>query len=84
MACDAETETEIEELKEDLVAIRAAIRAILNGAQSYRLDTSQTAQTVTRADLGSLRLMRRDLTEELKNLQAQCSGAGVTRVVPSW
>jgi len=77
MACCTDDElAEIEALKVDLAAVRTALRAILSGAQSYTLDTSQTRQTVTRADIGSLRLMRNDLTNELRTLENKCNGGG--------
>ena len=53
--------------KEMVVALEDAILAIANGAQTYMLDTGQTRQSVTRADLGSLRLQLR----EAENLVAE-------------
>lgn len=38
-----------------IVAVEAAILALSSGAQSYTLDSGQTRQTVTKADIASLR-----------------------------
>lgn len=84
MACDVETEEELVELRADLAAVRAAIRAILGGAQQYSLDTGQTRQVVTRADLGSLRLMRNELRTEIKDLESQCNGGASVYILPSF
>ena len=45
------------EIKTRITAIETAIDAILLGAQSYKLDTGQSSQTVTRAELPGLRKM---------------------------
>jgi 3'-phosphoadenosine 5'-phosphosulfate (PAPS) 3'-phosphatase len=84
MACDAETEEELAELKADLAAVRAAMRAILSGAQQYSLDTSQTRQVVTRADLGSLRLLRNELRNDIRELETQCAGGASVYVMPGF
>lgn len=84
MACDPELQAEIDATVADLAAVRAAINAVLTGSQSYRLDTSQTSQAVTRADLGELRRMRNDLRNELAQLRAQCNGGAVFRVTPGF
>ena len=84
MATAVEIAAELVELKADYAAIRVAMRAILGGAQSYTLDTSQTRQTVTRADLGSLRLLRQNLLLEIANMEASISGGRTIRVNPAW
>lgn len=71
-------------LKEDLALVRVAIRAILGGAQSYSLDTSQTRQSVTKADLSSLRLMRDQLRSEVMALESQRDGGGTFVGRPGW
>jgi hypothetical protein len=58
--------------------------AVLTGAQSYELDTSQTRQRVTRADLGMLKELRSELRSELALAKDKCGGCGGTHVVPSW
>jgi hypothetical protein len=66
-----------------IVAYENAILALAGGAQSYSLDTSQTRQTVTKADLGSLRLQLNELENRLAVLDARLCGAG-TRVIPGF
>lgn len=53
-----------EELEEYLANIQAAINALLKGAQSYRLGD----RSVTRANLTELRKTRRELLNELQQL----------------
>jgi hypothetical protein len=69
-------EARIERTKAMIVAYEAAIEAIANGAQSYSLDTGQTRQTVTKANLGSLRKHLDSLENRLSSLQARLCGAG--------
>ncbi len=85
MDCDerAEILEEIEETKAQLVQVNAAISAILTGSQSYTLDTGQTRSTVTRAQLGELKTMRRELKAELDALRMRL-GRGRTHVVPGF
>lgn len=66
-----------------IVAYENAILALAGGAQSYSLDTGQTRQTVTKADLGSLRLQLNELENRLSVLDARLCGAG-TNVVPGF
>ncbi len=66
-------------------AYNAAILAlVVNGVQSYQLDTGQTRQLVTKANLASMRIVRDGLLNEVATLEARLCGAGVTRVVPGW
>ncbi len=66
-----------------LLAIDAAILALSTGAQSYTLDTGQSRQQVTKADLAQLRLMAQQLESELATIDARLCGASV-RVVPDF
>lgn len=84
MACTEAIEDELDELRGELAQVRAAITAILGGAQQYSLDTGQTRQVVTRANLGTLRIMRTDLRNEIRLLEAQCDGGAATRVIPGF
>lgn len=54
-----------------------------NGVQSYTLDTTQSRQTVTRADIPALNTMIDSLYNRLTMLQARLSG-GSTNVRPGW
>jgi hypothetical protein len=70
-----------------IVAIETAILVLATGSQSYSFDTGQTRQTVTKADLGSLRLLLKELEERRDKLRSQL-GLGSpglqTRVIPGW
>lgn len=71
--------------KQLAIAYNAAILALaVTGVQSYQLDTGQTRQLVTKANLASLRTVRDGLLNEVATLEARLCGAGVTRVVPGW
>lgn len=67
---DADTAT-LDALTAQLAAIDAAILAVLAGSQSYSIDTGQTRQTVTKADIGSLRLLRKEIKDEIAALNAK-------------
>lgn len=58
-----------------IIAYEDAILALSTGAQSYRLDTGQTAQTVSKAELGSMRLELDQLDNRLSTLCARRDGA---------
>lgn len=55
--------------KKEIVALEAAILAVAGGMQQYTLDTGQTRQTVTKANLGSMRLQ---LDSALNRLSMLC------------
>ena len=61
-----------------ITAIEAAILALESGVQSYSLDTGQTRQTVTKANLGSLRLQLDNAVNQLTVWVARRSGGTVT------
>lgn len=64
-SCSSSSSGEIESPFALLEAVEAAILAVCSGQQSYRLmDT-----TVTLADLGELRKMRRELKGEIAQIQ---------------
>lgn len=81
---DAFLDQEIATLKTMITAIGTAITVLVSGQQSYTLDTGQTRQTVTKADLGSLRLQRNALMNELAVLDVRRNGTGVSTAVPGW
>jgi len=66
-----------------IVIYETAITALAGGAQSYQLDTGQTRQYVTKAELGSLRLTLESLESRLAGLQAR-SGKGRFYGRPGW
>jgi len=66
-----------------VAAYDAAILALVSGAQSYQLDTGQTRQLVSKANLASLRSARDGLLNEVATLEARTCGRG-THVVPNF
>jgi len=86
MACESENDwldARIAKVKSMIEAIEDAIIAISGGAQSYTLDTSQTRQSVTKSDLGSLRTQLRDLYSLYDTLRSRRCGGG-SYGVPGW
>lgn len=63
-----------------ITAINAAIIALAGGAQSYELDTGQTRQRVTKANLGELTSGLKTLTEMRTRYRSQL---GLTNTVGS-
>jgi hypothetical protein len=70
--------------KAAILALDAAITAVAGGAQSYSLDTGQTRQVVTRANLSEIRNMVRALESDLSTLQMRLNGCGRFQVRPGW
>ena len=58
-----------------IVAHETAIATIAGGAQSYTLDTGQTRQTVTKANLAELRTTLRELESRRSELRLRLTGA---------
>ena len=75
----------IDATKTQIIAFEGALTAFAaNGAlQSYTIDTGQTDQTVTRANLTQLRNTVTSLYNQLATLEARLSG-GSTQVIPGW
>jgi len=67
-----------------IVAYEAAILALASGAQTYSLDTGQTRQTVTKANLTEMRKTLAELNAELEALDRQVNGATPTYGRPCW
>jgi uncharacterized protein (DUF342 family) len=63
-----------------IVAYEAAILALSTGAQTYSLDTGQTRQSVTRAQLGSLTKTLSMLEERLEHLEQELVAAQGTSI----
>lgn len=66
-----------------VIAYETAMTALSTGAQSYQLNTGQTQQLVTKANLGSMRLVVNNLESDIATLQARLCGATVY-VRPGW
>lgn len=78
MACEDESDwldARIARTKELIVAYEDAIEAISSGAQSYTLNTGQTTQSVTKANVGSLRIQLDSLENRLATLIARRCGS---------
>ncbi len=74
----------LEAKKALLLACDAAVTAILGGAQSYQLNTGQTQQLVTKANVGSVRLLMQGLESEIATLQNRLGGCSSFNVRPGW
>ena len=66
-----------------IIAYETAMTTLSSGVVSYELDTGQSKQRVTRADLGSLRTTLDALENRLATLEARLCGAG-TYVTPGF
>ena len=87
MACDeytyltariAKTEAAIEAYEDAEVALGTA------GIQSYTLDTGQSRQTVTKANLTEIRKTIDSLYNRRATLYARRDGCGVSTMGPGW
>jgi hypothetical protein len=67
-----------------ILKYEAALDTLSSGAQSYSLDTGQTRQVVTKANLSELRNMLAKLESDLSTLQQRLSGCGRFQVRPGW
>lgn len=54
------------------------------GVQSYSIDTAQSKQTVTRANLTEIKNTIDSLYNRLATLQARRDGSGIVHVRPDW
>jgi hypothetical protein len=80
MPCSSDREwleARIAKTKEMIEATEEAILALESGAQSYHLDTGQTRQIVTKAQLSQLRNALNALDNRLATLQARLCGGHV-------
>ncbi len=73
---EAFLQEQIDATKAAITAYRAAILALSSGAQSYSLDTGQTKQSVTKANLTELRKTLEWLNKELRRLDDELNGGG--------
>ena len=67
-----------------IVAYETAISALAGGAQTYSLDTGQTRQVVSKANLSEMRNMVRALESDLATLRLRLSGCGTFQGRPGW
>jgi hypothetical protein len=74
----------IEATRAMIVAYEEAILALSSGAQSYTLDTGQTRQSVTKQQLGSMRLQLDALENRLAYYQNRLTGSAQVNVRPGF
>ncbi len=67
-----------------IIAYEDALLALASGVQSYKLNTGQTDQVVTKLDLTSLNNTVASLYNRCATLEARLNGSGTTTVVPAW
>lgn len=76
---------QVEPLKLKVVAQMKASADLAAGAiQSYELESGQTRQKVTNANIDVLERAIASNMNLLATLEARLCGTGVTRVIPSW
>lgn len=76
----------IEKTKALIVAYEDALAALggSGAVQSYKLDTGQDSQSVTRADIPRLNEMLDSLYNRCATFEARLNGSGATHVRPCW
>lgn len=90
MSCDeaadqAWIEERIAKTKELIIAYEDALLALgTGGVQSYSLNTGQTQQMVTKANVASMKNMLAVLEARLASYQARLCGGAVTHVLPDF
>lgn len=67
-----------------IIAFETAITTVAGGAQSYSLDTGQTRQVVTKANLTEVRNLIGQLESDIATLQMRLYGCGRFVVRPGW
>lgn len=77
-------EDRIARKKELIVKYEDALDALASGAQSYSLDTGQTRQVVTKANLTELRNVLAQFESDLSTLQMRLNGCGRFQARPGW
>lgn len=74
----------LEKTKQMIVAYEDAIIALSSGAQSYRLNTGQTDNMVTRANLSSMRITLDSLEARKDQIESRLYGIGAIHVRPAF
>lgn len=70
--------------KAAILAYETAITALASGAQNYSLDTGQTRQVVSKANLTEMRNAIGQLESDIATLQMRLYGCGRFYVRPAW
>jgi len=74
----------IEKTKTMIVAYEDGILALSSGAQVYNLNTGQTQQSVTRANLASMRIQLESLENRKSTLESRLYGTGAIHARPAF
>jgi uncharacterized coiled-coil protein SlyX len=81
----ADLQKAIDNVRARLARLYAAVLALEDPTiTSYRIDTGQSVQQVTREDLPMIEDRIAALESRLASLCSRQTGSGVTRGVPSW
>jgi hypothetical protein len=67
-----------------ILKYEAALDALAGGAQTYSIDTGQTRQTVSKANLTEMRNVIAQLESDLSTLQMRLNGCGRFQMRPGW
>lgn len=85
LGIDALLEAQVAPLKVKLTEMITASTGLVTGAiQSYELETGQTRQKVTKANIATLEAAISSLMNTLTTLEARLRGCGAVHVIPSW
>ncbi len=83
--CSTFLQERITKTKEQIVALEDAAAGIMSGAiVSYTLDTGQSRQTVTKANVNQINTAIDSLYNRLATLEARCNGGGTVIGRPAW
>ena len=77
-------QSRIDACKAQIVAYEAAVLDLASGVQHTSLNTGQTTQVVTYADLGQLQRALDALLNRLATLEARRNADGAVNVRPAW
>lgn len=77
-------EARIAAKKAAILVYETALTALAGGAQTYSIDTGQTRQTVSKANLTEMRNVIAQLESDLSTLQMRLNGCGRFQVRPGW
>lgn len=76
---------QVEGIKAKIVAYQAASLGLASGAiSSYELESGQTRQKVTQANIATLENAISSLMNQLTTLEARLCGTGAVHYEPSW
>jgi hypothetical protein len=85
MSANAFLQTQVTALETQINAYNAAIAAVLSGGvESYRLNTGQTDQMVTKLNVDKLQTTVTSLYNQYTTLCARLTGSGVLIARPAW